>query len=526
MIALNRRRFLKYAGATAAIVGASALGLDDLLSPQQGRPSRTASSAASSSISSYTSSSYASTSVVESTSSTLPLSTLSDLDDPKSGYPDLANELRKLPEFHQDTQENKIAVQRIATLALQSNDPEVEDGFKIILRGGNSWGIPLNAPDWNTGLQALFWLGAQNEFGKNDTLAQAIAIVNGLWVSIANQDVAVAVRQDISELLQYFRDLNDFQRTGGYLQLESYPLEAKLLLSWTGNVTQVFGPHSLVNSSSGLDLRGYRWNTVSVDTLRKMRSFSINHGWLQADVNGLAFEIESYLRYLGSHWQYVTIGSSDASMVSVDGESTLNYHIGNVDFQFDRLSSQGTILGDCVDQSGVVDAFLKASGIATTFIQKWRMPTKEAHMNSLFYNPSTQGVTGITFQLENVGIANGQSPDYAIYFPPIKQRGYLDSFASNNLVWYYKGFTVPANTTRLELFQEIESGGFPIHVTRELDAQWLGLLGWGSNPGRPLLEPELICTTISLDTSFHGRPERSLNVIPRPTLVRPPDCLC
>lgn len=38
---MNRRRFLKYAGATAAVVGASALGLDYLLSPRQGSPSLT-----------------------------------------------------------------------------------------------------------------------------------------------------------------------------------------------------------------------------------------------------------------------------------------------------------------------------------------------------------------------------------------------------------------------------------------------------------------------------------------------------
>jgi hypothetical protein len=67
-------------------------------------------------------STYASTSVIESTSSILPLSTLSDLDDPGSGYLALANELRKLPKFQQKTPESNIAVQRIATLALQSND--------------------------------------------------------------------------------------------------------------------------------------------------------------------------------------------------------------------------------------------------------------------------------------------------------------------------------------------------------------------------------------------------------------------
>jgi len=41
---LNRRRFLKYAGTTAAVVGASALGLDYLLKPQSGSQNQTATS--------------------------------------------------------------------------------------------------------------------------------------------------------------------------------------------------------------------------------------------------------------------------------------------------------------------------------------------------------------------------------------------------------------------------------------------------------------------------------------------------
>lgn len=59
---LNRRKFLKYAGATAAVVGASALGLDYLNSPKPTIPSATSSSSTSSSMSTFSSSSYASTS--------------------------------------------------------------------------------------------------------------------------------------------------------------------------------------------------------------------------------------------------------------------------------------------------------------------------------------------------------------------------------------------------------------------------------------------------------------------------------
>lgn len=399
---------------------------------------------------------------------------MSDLDDPKRGYPELANELRKLPEFYENTQQSQIAVQRIATLALQSNDPEVKEAFQIILRGGTSPPLPYPVPGWNTELQALFWLAEQTVLGRNDTLAQALAIVNGLWIATGDNSVGHAVYQDIGDLLSYFRETSGLQRSMGYPELQNYPLKAKVLLGWTGNTTQVFGAHHLISClSSPLTLEGYRWNAVSTDTLKKMREFIRSEGWALGDVSRLPFQLEDHFRYLIGNWDYVTYGDPKSSKITVNGELVWNYHIGNVEFQLERLTENGRILGDCVDQSCVVDSFLKASGIPTTFIQKWRLPT-DAHMNVLYYDPTTQGIRGVPFQLNNVGMLNGTAPEYAIYFPPIQESGYLNRFTlnSNGLVWYYTGFSVPKNLTSLQLFEEFTGNGVPVQSMQDMDVQW------------------------------------------------------
>lgn len=183
--------------------------------------------------------------------------------------------------------------------------------------------------------------------------------------------------------------------------------------------------------------------------------------------------MEDYFRYLGDHWDYVTYGDPKRSKITVNGESIWNYHIGNVEFQLERLTENGRIIGDCVDQSGVVDSFLKASGIPTTFIQKWRLPS-DAHMNVLYYDPTTQAIRGVPFQLNNVGIQDGSAPEYAIYFPPIQEMGYLNRFTlnSNDLAWYYTGFSVPKSLTSLMFFGELTGNGVGIQLMQEMDVQW------------------------------------------------------
>jgi hypothetical protein len=72
---------------------------------------------------------------------------------------------------------------------------------------------------------------------EDDALALAIAMVNGLWVTMGDDQVREAVKEDSSSLLEFFRETNEQQRLTWNHQLEDYPLEAKVALVWTG------GPH-------------------------------------------------------------------------------------------------------------------------------------------------------------------------------------------------------------------------------------------------------------------------------------------
>jgi len=68
------------------------------------------------------------------------------------------------------------------------------------------------------------------------TLALAVAIVNGLWVTMGDGQVREAVKKDSSDLFAFFRETNEIQRSKGYFQLEDYPLEAKICLAYTSSI--------------------------------------------------------------------------------------------------------------------------------------------------------------------------------------------------------------------------------------------------------------------------------------------------
>jgi len=88
---------------------------------------------------------------------------------------------------------------------------------------------------WNSQLRILFWLALQNEFKRNDTLVQAIALSNGIWEAMGDEQVTQSVRADVNALFKFFRETNEFQIAKGFSQLEEYPLEVKIALAWTGN---------------------------------------------------------------------------------------------------------------------------------------------------------------------------------------------------------------------------------------------------------------------------------------------------
>lgn len=152
-------------------------------------------------------------------------------------YVQLARELRKIPDLT-----NVTAVAKITYLALNAINPEVKEAFELIIKGGtpsqSDFSYPV--PPYNTELEVLYWLALQNEFKRDDTLALAIAMVNGLWVTMGDNPVRESVKKDTSGLLAFLRETNELQEQRGYYRLEAHTLEAKILLAWTGNQAPIY----------------------------------------------------------------------------------------------------------------------------------------------------------------------------------------------------------------------------------------------------------------------------------------------
>lgn len=98
-------------------------------------------------------------------------------------YVQLERELRKLPDL-----KNATAVAKIAYLALNATNPEVKEAFELMIKGGtpDAREFSYSVPRYNTELQVLYWLACQNEFKKDDTLALAIGMANGLWLTMGD----------------------------------------------------------------------------------------------------------------------------------------------------------------------------------------------------------------------------------------------------------------------------------------------------------------------------------------------------
>jgi hypothetical protein len=185
-----------------------------------------------------------------------------------SPYVQLAGELRKLPDLR-----NETALAQIAYLALDSSNPEVKEAIDLIVKGGkaNPSDFRYDTPHYNTELQVLYWLASQRQFKYEDTLALAISMSNGFWVTIGDASVQQKVRGDVVDLLDFFRETDKLQQTLGYSTLEQLPLEAKVALAWLGGDTGTHGPHAITgpqtkhdSTYAKLNMRGYVWDAVNV----------------------------------------------------------------------------------------------------------------------------------------------------------------------------------------------------------------------------------------------------------------------
>ena len=352
-------------------------------------------------------------------------------------YVQLAVEFRKLPNLT-----NATALAKITYLALNATNPEVKEAIELMLKGGapDTSDFTYSVPRYNTELQVLYWLASQNEFKRDDTLALAIAMVNGLWVTMGDEQVREAVRNDTNNLLLFLRETSELQKQKGYDQLEGYPLEAKVALAWTGGLsmhwlgplTQPKVPMRLeYYKTQRLPTVVYEKDTVSVRVLREMRKIAKERGWwLEKPAKSVGF-IEKFFYFTdhGRNWEYVNPPQLNLDDNGLDAEL-------DIDWQFNRFVNGIPPRGDCMTEATWVNAWAKSIGIATVLHWMYRLGQPAgskswySHHYAIYFDSSRRVWTADANQLLNTIPDDPQYKEYQMrYFvfrPPVDQVGYLD----------------------------------------------------------------------------------------------------
>lgn len=342
-------------------------------------------------------------------------------------YVQLARELRKLPDLT-----NTTAVAKITYLALNATNQEVKEAFELMIKGGtpNPSDFKYKVPDWNTELQVLYWLACQNELRTEDTLSLAIAMTNGLWITLGDSPVVEAVRNDTTQLLRQFREVNVLRGKIGWPLLEEYPLEAKIALAWTAGDTGTHGPHAITGpqtkrdcKTARLDLAGYRWDNVSPETLRQMRDHMRQKEWTAKDTDQTVTNIEEYFYFSGNKQHYRYVSSWDEK-VQVEGETVSARNMNNANFNFRYYLEHGYAIGVCEDEMTLVSAFLKSWGIATLpQLGYWKEGNwYNGHTYTMYFDPASRSWKCYALQ---IGIVYFDARDGYIFLPPIIQNTYI-----------------------------------------------------------------------------------------------------
>jgi len=353
-------------------------------------------------------------------------------------YVQLARELRKLPDL-----KNATAVAKITYLVLDATNPEVKEAFQLMIKGGtpDARDFTYTVPNYNAELQVLYWLACQNEFKKDDTLVLSIAMVHGLWVTMGDNEVREAVKKDTSDLLKFFRETNEMQKTRGHHQLESYPLEAKVALAWTGNLTPIDGPVQLTRyreNRPGLEI--YQSMMPSTRTLVKMREIVVNLG-LDRDVRRTIANLEYYFYFdrgltQSSHWEYTT---GDKEII-VDGQQVSNGYIHDMNWMLEHYLQTGKGIGQCSVEASWINTLAKSAGYSSTIISiQFRDADGKfyGHSHVVFFEPATRSWMAYERQLEADVFTFSDIPqgpvNMYVFRPPVHQQGYLEQWDQGRL---------------------------------------------------------------------------------------------
>jgi len=397
-------------------------------------------------------------------------------------YVQLAKELRKLPDLT-----NVTAVAKITYLALNASNPEVKEALELMLKGGtpDPRDFSYAVPNYNTELQVLYWLACQNEFKKDDTLALAIAMVNGVWITVGEEQVQKATRRDADELLLFFRETNELQRRQSTPLLYDYPLEAMLCLVWTAGQNLNNGPHGLFSSNPyfrdrphmRVTLKDYEWVTLSVKGLRDARDIVWNQAWVRKDYVQTFLTIETHFRSVdrsgGPNWVGGWLAYDTKEKMEIHGEIVPIHNINNPDFEIEYYLRTGKGIGVCDDQANMVEAMCKSWGISTTTMYRmWGGASGVGHTHAICFDPLSRTWLGSKGQLSVNRYATDLNNKVAMYLtkPPWNQSKILEWKADPFVPTYHmsKIYYSNLNITAQEVLDAFSKG-----IASSQMKQWL-----------------------------------------------------
>lgn len=276
------------------------------------------------------------------------------------------------------------AIETIKQL-FQSSDPEVQQGLQLI----SKYGIPPeNAgkymptypiPDYNTQLQALFWLALDRDIDEDyDRMAVALALDYGIVATYGDDQVDEAAKQYICQVYDYVRETDQYLRDKSLdWEAKRYPLETDMLLVWgaCGMRYPTFYEHVGQTGKTPwthfwyaefqerpMNIEDFNWLFVSVEALKEMRDWTVQKGFARNDIGRVADNIDSYA---GKNLHYYTDKPGvPPSYVEVEGKITPGCRLSNPDWQWKSLKEKNEFLGNCEDTLYVVCMLLKSLNIA------------------------------------------------------------------------------------------------------------------------------------------------------------------
>jgi hypothetical protein len=386
-------------------------------------------------------------------------------------YNDLAKEWNKLPES------KKIDLAAVDTtgdfndLFLNATNPEVKEAGELILKGGtpNPKDFKYSVSNWNTELQILNQLGRQNWFRRDDTLALADSMVNGLWATMGTDEVRQTVYKDVNDLLNFGRETSEMQRALGLsYNLEDNPLEAKVCWAWIGGVSAHPALNSLHNiiyeyrdRGKVLDLNAYKWNTVDTGQLKKLRTIAENNKWINKAITQTFEGIDSFFL---NNWDIIDPNEILKKM-GEQSRRTVDV-VGNVDIYLEHFLANGRQVGNCADQMAFVDAWCKSLGITTDYT--WRNNIRlvqegispNGHMFNCYFNSQDDSWDIFMSQLYqwSKGEKQGDPNTFYIFKIPVNHK--LQQY-SDEIKLYSTKYFLGSEIVKISDLEKLFNKGIP-----------------------------------------------------------------